>query len=132
MKNVNSAGITRKILIVDDDKAIREVVKKRLIQEGYKVLSASIGQRVLSICKTKHPDLVLLDIAIPQMNGYRVCEKIKQDPKTRDIPVLFVTGKELELRGIIKRCRDLDAYGYISKPYTFKELLEKIKEILGT
>ncbi len=131
MKNVNSARISKKILIADDDKATRMVVKKRLLQEKYKVFTASTGQRALSICKTNHPDLVLLDIAIPQMNGYHTCKKIKQDPKTKEIPVLFVTGKELEPRGIIKRGRDLGAYGYILKPYTLKELLEKIKEILG-
>lgn len=121
----------KKILIVDDDKEIRDVTKKRLIQKNYEVMTASSGQEAITICKTNRPDFVLLDIAMPEMDGYSTCEKIKQNTKTKAIPILFVTGKELLPEGIYKRCQDLGACGYISKPYTMKELLEKIKEILG-
>jgi len=121
----------KKILIVDDDKEVLDIIKKKLTQENYEVMTASSGQEALTICKTDCPDLVLLDIAMPEMDGYNTCEKIKQNTKTKGIPVVFVTGKELLPEGIYKRCRDLGACGYISKPYTIKQLLEKITEILG-
>jgi len=121
----------KRILIVDDDKDVRDITKKRLKQASYEVMTASSGQEAIAICKTNHPDLVLLDIAIPDIDGYHTCEKIKQDNKTKDIPVLFVTGKGLLPEGINEHCQDLGACGYISKPFAIKELLEKLKEILG-
>ena len=121
----------KKILIVDDDKDIRDITKKRLMQAGYEVMTASSGQETFDICKTNRPDLILLDIAMEKMDGYHTCEKIKQDNKTKDIPVLFVTGKELLPEGINKHCQDLGACGYISKPFAIKELLERITEISG-
>jgi CheY-like chemotaxis protein len=122
----------RKILIVDDDELMLNVTVKRLMQENYEVMAASNGQEAVHICLTNHPDLVLLDIVMPGMDGYNTCQKIKQDNKTKDIAVLFVTGKKLLPQGIYKRCQDLGAHGYISKPFAMRELLEKIKEILGT
>lgn len=121
----------KKILIVDDKKDIREFIQKRLSQENYEVMTAPTGEEAFIICKANHPDLVLLDIVMPQMDGYTTCNKIKQDPKTKDISIIFMTAKELTTEGIINRCRQLGACGYIFKPCTTKELLEKIKEILG-
>lgn len=121
----------KKILIVDDDKDIRDFTKKRLTQANFEVMTASNGQEAITICKANCPDLILLDIAMPDIDGYNTCEKIKQNPKTKEIPVLFVTGKELLPEGIYKRCQDLGACGYISKPWTIEQLLEKITEILG-
>ncbi|MGD9015261.1 MAG: response regulator [Candidatus Omnitrophota bacterium] len=122
----------KKILIVDDDKDICEITKKRLTQAGYETMAALSGQEAISICQANHPDLVLLDIAMPDMDGYLACEKIRQDDKTKDIPVLFVTGKGLLPKGIDKHCQDLGASGYISKPFQIEELLKKITDILGT
>jgi DNA-binding response OmpR family regulator len=120
-----------KILIVDDDKDIRDITQKRLRQANYEVITASTGQEALDICSSIHPDLVLLDIAIPQMDGYQTCKKIKQESQTKDISVLFVTGKGLLPEGIDKHCQDLGACGYISKPFAIEELLNRITEILG-
>jgi len=122
----------KKVLIVDDDKDICAITKKRLTQAGYEAMAALSGQEAISLCQTNHPDLVLLDIAMPDMDGYLVCERIRQDDKTKNIPVLFVTGKELLPKGIDQRCQDLGACGYICKPFQIDELLKKITEILGT
>ena len=120
----------KKILVVDDENDVRELIKAGLDRTEYTTLTASSGAQALSICKTDKPDLILLDIAMPMMDGYQVCEKLKQDPQTKDIPVLFLTGKDLDPRGIIERYEDLGACGYIPKPSTLKGLLEKIGEIL--
>lgn len=121
----------KKILVVDDDREIRELLKKRLIQEKYTVMTASDGKEAVIICRTSHPDLVLMDIAMPNMDGYETCSKIKQDPKTKDIQVLFLTGKEFSAEGIIKRCQELGACGFISKPCGIGELLGRINQILA-
>lgn len=121
----------KKILIVDDEKEIKELIKERLEQNKYAVMTASNGEEALIIGKANQPDLILLDIAMPEMDGYATCEKLKQEAKTKDIPILFLTGKDLTPEGIIERCQNLGAYGYISKLSTLKELLEKVKEIIG-
>ncbi|MBU0549807.1 MAG: response regulator [Candidatus Omnitrophica bacterium] len=121
----------KKILIVDDDRDILDITKKILTRENFQVLTAATGEMAVDICQTDQPDLVLLDIAIPDIDGYAACEKIRKNNKTRDIPVLFLTGKELLPQGIDKHCHELNAAGYISKPFEIKELLEKIREILG-
>jgi CheY-like chemotaxis protein len=120
----------KKILVVDDESDVRELIKAGLDKTKYTTLSAASGMEALGICKINKPDLILLDIAMPMMDGYQVCEKLKQDPQTKDIPVLFLTGKDLDPRGIIERYEHLGACGYIPKPSTLKELLEKIGEIL--
>jgi CheY-like chemotaxis protein len=89
------------------------------------------GQEAIAICQTNHPDLVLLDIAMPEIDGYLTCENLKQDDKTKDIRVLFVTGKGLLPKGIDKHCQDLSTCGYISKPFQIDELLKKITDVLG-
>ena len=120
----------KKILIVDDEAEVRELIKASLDKTEYTTLLAESGDQALEVCKTEKPDLILLDIAMPMMDGYQVCQKLKQDSKTSGIPVLFLTGKDLDPRGIIERGESLGACGYIPKPSTLKELLEKIKEVL--
>lgn len=121
----------KKILIVDDEKEIRDLLKDKLTQSKYTVKTVANGQEALAMCRINPPDLVLLDIAMREMDGYQTCEKLKQDPKTKDIPILFLTGKELEASGIIERCKKLGVRGHISKLSTLKELLGKVKEVIG-
>ena len=120
----------KKIMVVDDEHEVRELIKTGLEKANYATVLASSGSEALDICKTDKPDLILLDIAMPIMDGYQVCEKLKANPQTKDIPVLFLTGKDLDPRGIIERYETLCACGYIPKPSTLKELLDKIKEVL--
>jgi len=120
----------KKILVVDDEKEIRELIKEGLEKNKYTALTASSGQEALALCKIHKPDLVLLDIAMPLMDGYQVCAALKQDVQTQTIPVIFLTGKDLDPHGILERSQDLGASGYVNKPSTLRDLLEKIKEIL--
>lgn len=119
------------ILVVEDEEQIRELLSRRLSKHGYDVLTASNGKEAVEICKTKHPDLALLDIGMPVLDGYQTCEMIKRDPKMKDIKILFLTGNDLEPSGIFRRCEKLDANGYLSKLSTFDDLLEKIRKIIG-
>jgi CheY-like chemotaxis protein len=121
----------KKILIVDDKEDIRELLRKKLEQNKYLVIATSSGQEALIASKINKPDLILLDIVMPGMDGYQTCAELKKDKATQDIPVLFLTAKDLEPEGMTQRYKDLGAYGYLPKPSTFNELLEKIKEIIG-
>lgn len=120
----------KKILMVDDEVAIRDLLKEKLEESKYAVITASSGEEALAICKDSRVDLVLLDIAMPQMDGYQTCEKLREDHTTKDIPVLFLTGKELAPEGVTEHCINLGACGHISKLSTLKELLAKIREII--
>jgi DNA-binding response OmpR family regulator len=120
----------KKILIVDDEQDIRELLKKKLEQNKFMAMTASNGQEALDICKNNKPNLVLLDIAMPEMDGYETCQKLKHDKHTRDIPVLFLTAKDLEPESVIQHYKDLGACGYLPKPAAFEQLLDKIKEIV--
>ncbi|KPK96656.1 MAG: hypothetical protein AMJ95_12930 [Omnitrophica WOR_2 bacterium SM23_72] len=121
----------KKILIVDDEEELREILKKKLEQNQYEAATASTGEEGIRICQAQKVDLVLLDVAMPQMDGYQICEKLKQDKTTRDIPVLFLTAKELDPQGLEQRYSQLGACGCLPKPSTFSELLAKIEEIIG-
>ena len=120
-----------KILVVDDEQDIREMLKKRLEQSGYSVITASGGEEALAACNADKPDLILLDIAMPEMDGYQTCEQLKNDKTTKDIPVLFLTAKDLEPKSIYQHYEKLGAAGYMPKPSQFSDLLKKIKEIIG-
>ena len=121
----------KRILIVDDEKEIGELIKKKLEQNKYEAKTALSGKEALDICKSTKLDLVLLDIAMPDMDGYQFCEQLRGDAEIKNIPILFLTGKEFDPKGIIKRYKELGACGYITKPSTFEDLLEKIKEVIG-
>ena len=120
----------KKILVVDDEKQIRELLKKKLELHGFAVSIASGGKEALQLCKSEKPDLVLLDIAMPDMDGYETCEKIKCDSGTCQSKVLFLTAKEFDMRGLDDHFRNSRAEGYMEKPASFDELLQKINELL--
>ncbi len=88
-RNYGMSG--KKILIVDDEKDILSVLKKRLAIAGYDVITADNGQLALLMAKSQQPDLIILDIQMPDMDGGKVDSKLKEDPTTRDIPVVFST-----------------------------------------
>lgn len=119
-----------KILLVDDEIEILELVAKKLREENYTVITASEGRKAIEICKTNRPDLLLLDIAIPDMDGYEVVSNLNREKATKDIPTIFLTGKELTAESILNRVAELGAYDFLMKPFTFDDLLEKIKKAI--
>jgi two-component system alkaline phosphatase synthesis response regulator PhoP len=121
----------KKILIVDDEEDVLKILEKKLKENNYSCLTASRGQEALNLCKLDKPDLILLDIALPDMDGYTIAAMLRKDKAMKDVSIIFVTGKELEPKGIRERIKELGAYDYISKPCSFQDILDKIKAALG-
>ena len=121
----------KKILLVDDEVDVREVLKKKFEQNGYSVTTVASGKWAIDVCRESKPDIVLLDIAMPELNGYQICERLKNDKDTCGAAVLFITGKDLDPDGVTQRCKELGAVGYLPKPSTFEEIFKKVKEIIG-
>jgi len=114
----------RCIFLVDDN-PVYLVAGKKILQDKYTVVTIPSGEKLLFLLKNNRPDMILLDVEMPEMSGYDVIWKIKTNPETRDIPVIFLTGNdepEDELKGL-----SLGAVDYIKKPFSPPLLLEKIE-----
>ncbi len=128
MNDVLNEKISEKsplILIVDDIPKNLQVLSNILNSRGYQISFASNGKQALSVVSTTLPDLILLDIMMPEMDGYEVCRRLKEDERTRDIPIIFLTGKA-ETEDIIKGFK-LGAVDYVTKPFNSIELLSRVK-----
>lgn len=122
----------KKILFADDEEDILSVISVKLRKNNYSVIAVSRGKDVIDSCKTNKPDLILLDIAIPDIDGYAVASALKEDKSAKAIPIIFLTGKELKPEGILERIEQLGGpCDYMVKPFSFDDLLEKIKEVIG-
>ena len=110
------------ILIVDDEKMIINLLTHNLTKEGYNVLEAKDGLEAINIAQEKKPDLILLDIMLPKIDGLTVCKRIKN---MMNVPILMVTAKDEELDKIVGL--ELGADDYITKPFSVRELLARIK-----
>lgn len=119
----------KRILVVDDTKDILLVVVRRLQSWGYEAITADSGEEGLRIAQEQLPDLVLLDTMMPRMKGRDVCARLKADPTTKHIPVIFLTA--LGLTDHVKAGMDLGAADYIVKPFEPAELKERISIVLA-
>ena len=119
----------KKILIVDDKLEVVELVTATLEGEGYQVISASDGREALEKIGKEKPDLVLLDIIMPKMDGLEVLAKAKKDSQTKDIPIIMLTAKGQKLDQ--EKGEELGATSYIVKPFSPSHLLIKIEEIIA-
>lgn len=117
-----------RILIVDDNADTVELLKKRLRSEGYDTAEAFDGEECLTQVTACNPDLIVLDIMMPKINGYEVCQRLKADENTRYIPVLMLTAKS-EVEDKIKGL-DIGADDYIAKPFDYKELSARVRSLL--
>lgn len=120
----------KKILIVDDEPFLLELLKQRLEYNGYEVLYLNCGQDAVETTKSKKPDLVLLDIMLPDRNGYDICYEIKHTDETAAIPVIIFTAKEDWKKHIEEMCKYVKADDFAAKPFDPQELLDKIKRLL--
>lgn len=116
-----------KILVVDDEKDVVELLKFLLEKDGYTVITAFNGREALDVIHGQRPDLVLLDVMMPEMDGYTVQTKLQEDPSTRDIPLIILTAKG-QLRDVFAMSSNVKAY--MEKPFDPKALRLKIKESL--
>lgn len=118
-----------KIVIAEDEHDIRELITFALRFAGFEVVATANGEEAWQAAQRESPDLVLLDVRMPRMNGYEACRQIKADEKTKDIPVVFLSakGQESEIRtGLAVGAED-----YILKPFEPALLSERLKEIIG-
>ncbi|MFZ3384275.1 MAG: response regulator [Candidatus Methanoperedens sp.] len=117
-----------KILLVDDEIDTLLPLKRSLEAEDYIVVGASNGKEALIKAKTEIPDIILLDLMMPEMDGYEVCEKLIKDPMTKNIPVIILTAKDA-VRDKVKGL-DIGADDYVTKPFNLNELRARIKSVL--
>ena len=116
------------VLVVDDEENIRELVKYNLDQEGYRVTTVGSGEEALQCVRTNVPDLIILDLMLPGIDGLDVCRELKNDSKTAHIPVVMLTVKGEESDIVIGL--ELGADDYITKPFSPKILLARLKAVL--
>jgi len=118
-----------KLLLADDDKDVVETLKKRLLQEGYEVVVAFDGEEALLKIGEDNPDVILLDLMMPKLNGFEVLKAIKQKFKDKWRPVIIVSAKtELDS---VKTCYGLEADHYLTKPCTMENLLRGIRTMIS-
>ena len=117
------------ILVVDDDADIRAVLSMRFNSAGYNVLEAGDGYEAIKISMEKKPDLIILDIMMPEMDGMSASQYLKEDPTTKNIPIIFLTG--LQDKKAEQAFPGAGENIIIAKPYDAKELLETVKRVIG-
>lgn len=113
---------TRTVLVIDDEQPIVEILKFNLTKEGYTVLEAYDGAAGLELALTQNPDLILLDVMLPKMDGFEVCRKIREKSST---PIIMLTAKEEEVDKVLGL--ELGADDYMTKPFSVRELTARVK-----
>ena len=117
----------KKILFIEDEQALQKTISDRLLQEGYEVISALDGEIGLNLAEEKKPDLILLDLILPKLQGLEVLKKLKEGKETKDIPVVILTN--LEEMEKVDKALELGATTYLVKAnYSLEEVVEKIKQ----
>jgi CheY-like chemotaxis protein len=119
---------TKRVLICDDDPVILRLLQVNLELEGYDVLLAHHGEKAVEIATAEVPDLVILDIMMPRMDGYQTAERLKQNGKTRDIPLVFLSAKAQQ--SDIDRGREQGAE-YLTKPFDPADLIDLVQRLVG-
>ena len=120
--------MAKRVLIVDDEPDVVKFIGIRIKQAGYETLSAYDGQQCLDMVKKEKPDLIILDLMLPKVDGYKVCGMLKHDGRYKDIPVIMLTalGSDTDK----KLGYECGADAFITKPYQHEEVAAKIKELL--
>ncbi len=128
MKLNKEFNMPRKILVIDDEPDMQKLLKIRLEQENYQVITAGDGDAGVKMAEQEAPDMILLDIMMPKMDGYSCLKELRNLPATKNTPVLMLSGKEEE------KVRDLFAFqkisGYIEKPFELDDVVARVKELL--
>jgi DNA-binding response OmpR family regulator len=119
----------KKILIVEDEKELVKLIAFHMTIAGYEVLSAKDGIEALEVCKFSKPDLLILDIMLPRIDGWEVCRRLRQDPQTSNIPIIILSAlsdTNDKLRGF-----DFGSDDYVTKPFSPRELVVRVKRVLA-
>jgi len=116
-----------RVLVVEDERDVAELIRYNLTREGYDVVVAGSGGDAIKQAREVQPDLVLLDIMVPQVNGWEVCRRLKQDAETRAIPVIMVTGRVEEGDKVLGF--EMGADDYVTKPFSPRELVARVRAV---
>src|SRR3972149_5173621 len=117
-----------RILVVDDEADVRDIMRLVLTREGYEVVASPSGEEALAAFEVSRPDLLLLDVMMPGIDGYEVCRRIKGDPRWASTPVIMVTAK-MDLQDVVSGL-EFGADDYVTKPFFFEELLARVRAAL--
>jgi CheY-like chemotaxis protein len=121
-----------KLLVVDDEPDAVLILAKTLLAKGYRVITAESGLKAVNLAKEEKPDLILLDILMPDMDGMQVAAALQEDETTKNIPVIFLTCLiTKKTKEIGSRYHDIDRYAFMSKPYDLDNLLAEIDRLIG-
>ena len=122
--------MSKRILVVEDQPDNRQILRDLLENAGYEMIEAENGEEALTAAAAHKPDLILMDIQLPVMDGYEATRRIKGDPATKHIPIIAVTSYAT-LSGDEEKTRAAGCDGYIAKPFSPRELLGKVRELLS-
>lgn len=120
--------MTHKILIVDDEKDIVDLISYNMEREGFSVAKAYDGESALQTIRTQKPDLIILDLMLPKLNGLDVCRNVRRNPQTAALPIIMLTAKGDEIDKIIGL--EVGADDYVTKPFSVKELIARVRSVL--
>ena len=123
------SGALARVLVVDDEAHVMELIKLALGTEGFEVIAACTGKEALEMAVTEKPDIVLLDINLPDINGIEVCKQLKAGEDTRRIPVLFLSA--LSQKENTEKCLAVGAVACIFKPFPIKPFVAQIRNLLS-
>src|SRR5262249_35115184 len=118
----------RKVLIVEDEKDIRDLVRYNLEQDGFLIIEADNGERVMELVEKEQPALVILDLMLPGTPGLDVCRTLRQSPATADVPIVVLTAKAAEMGRIVGL--EMGADDYVTKPFSPRELTARVRAVL--
>lgn len=121
--------MSKKILVIDDDPSMLKLAKYNLEKEGYDVVTAASGSQGLQVAREENPDLLVVDVLLPGMDGFTVCRLLRYDHKFKHLPIIFLTGRISDEHK--KLGEEVGANEYLTKPYRPDVLLEKVKGLLG-
>ena len=116
-----------RVLVVEDERDVAELLRYNLAKEGFDVLMAPHGAEALRVAREQQPDVILLDIMVPQLNGWEVCRRLKEDLETREIPIIMVTGRAEEGDKVLGF--ELGADDYVTKPFSPRELVARVRAV---
>jgi two-component system, cell cycle response regulator DivK len=120
--------MTQRILVVEDQEDNRRIIRDLLASAGYEMIEAVDGEAGVRLAETERPDLILMDIQLPVLDGYEATRRIKADPELRAIPIIVVTSYALS--GDDVKATEAGCDAYVAKPFSPRQLLSKIREIL--
>jgi len=121
--------MTKRILVVEDQEDLRGILRDLLVSSGYEMLEAGDGQAGVDKAKAEKPDLILMDIQMPVMNGYDATRTIKADPDLKPIPVVAISS--FAMKGDEEKARAAGCDHYVTKPYSPMQLLKIVRSLLG-